>query len=168
MEQSPQDLAVLQQLIDESARRASPAMRASFGLPEQSLTAAQLVRRCAGVFTAVLATTTAKGEPRCAPVGVLFHRGRLHVPTSADSNRARNLAARPALSLSLFDDAGFALIVHGSGVLVEPGHADFEALEDVQFAARGTRVSSWGRGVFIRIEADLLFSYARDPQGYPG
>ncbi|MFE1317626.1 pyridoxamine 5'-phosphate oxidase family protein [Kitasatospora phosalacinea] len=56
----------------------------------------------------MLATVTAAGEPRCAPVGALFVRGRWYVPTTAGSSRARTLAARPALSLSLAGDDSFA------------------------------------------------------------
>ncbi|MFC8717688.1 pyridoxamine 5'-phosphate oxidase family protein [Kitasatospora sp. NPDC057198] len=167
MYETAEDLARLQELIDDSARRASPGLRASFGLPEQSLSAAQVVRRCDGVFQVVLATVTAAGEPRCAPVGALFVHGRLYVPTTAGSFRARNLAARPALSLSLAGDDGFALVAHGTGELVTPADPGFGEVEDAQSAARGTRVGDWGQGLFVRARLGSLFTYARDPKSYP-
>ncbi|MEV7021970.1 pyridoxamine 5'-phosphate oxidase family protein [Kitasatospora sp. NPDC093558] len=167
MYETAEDLARLQDLIDDSARRASPGLRASFGLPEQSLSAAQLVRACDGVFRVVLATVTAAGEPRCAPVGALFVRGRLYIPTTAGTLRARNLAARPGLSLSLADDDGFALIAHGTGALVTPADPGFGEVEDAQFAARGARVGDWGQGLFVEARLGSLFTYARDPAGYP-
>ncbi|WP_158070805.1 pyridoxamine 5'-phosphate oxidase family protein [Streptomyces sp. CB02460] len=162
-----EDLVRLQELIDDSARRASPSLRASFGLPAQSLSAAQLVRRCDGVFQVVLATVTASGAPRCAPVGALFVAGRLYVPTGAGSHRARNIAERPALSMSLSDELGFALIVHGRGQIMGSSDSGFAAVEDAQYRARRTRVSDWGQGVFIAVEAESLFTYARDPAAYP-
>ncbi|MFM9448269.1 pyridoxamine 5'-phosphate oxidase family protein [Streptomyces acidiscabies] len=167
MNESAAELAGLQHLIDESVRRASPSLRSSFGLPEQSLSAAQLVRRCAGVFQVILATVTASGAPRCAPVGALFVGGRLYVPTSARSHRARNVAERPALSLSLSAEDGFALIVHGTGRIMGPSDPGFAAVEEAQFQARGARVSDWGQGVFIAVEAESLFTYARDPGSLP-
>ncbi|GAQ51498.1 pyridoxamine 5'-phosphate oxidase family protein [Streptomyces acidiscabies] len=167
MNESAAELAELQELIDDSVRRASPSLRASFGLPEQSLSAAQLVQRCAGVFQVVLATVTASGAPRCAPVGALIVGGKLYVPTGAQSHRARNLTERPALSLSLSAEDGFALIVHGTGRIMDASDPEFAAVEEAQFQARGTRVSDWGNGVFIAVEAESLFTYARDPAGNP-
>ena len=96
MNENPQDLRRLQDLLDASIERAGGFLRSSFEMPERSLSAAQLVGALDGHLTAALATTTAKGEPRVAPVNAIFCRGAFHVPTVAASARTRHAMRRPS------------------------------------------------------------------------
>ncbi len=48
-----------------------------------------------------LATVTAKGEPRVAPLDGLFIRGRFHVGTGGAAARVRHLLRQPKVSLTL-------------------------------------------------------------------
>jgi len=100
MRESPAELEQLQELIDRSTEGAGPFLRNAFEMPERSLSARQLVERLDGARTVALATTTARGEPRVAPIGALFVHGAFHLPTVAQAARTRHLAARPAASVT--------------------------------------------------------------------
>ena len=96
MHETTDDLTNLQQLLDDSVERATPFLRRSFEMPDRSLSAQRLAEQLQGSLTVALATVTARGEPRVAPINALFYRGTFHIPTVAESARARHLAKRPA------------------------------------------------------------------------
>jgi len=155
------DLERLQALLDDSISRATPFLRNSFQMPQRSLSAVQLVERLQGSLTVALATVTAGGEPRVAPVGALFVRGRFHVPTVAQAARARHLARRPAASVTYFEGTSLAVIAHGTATIVGTDDEDFDELEAVQVAAGSQSPREWqGDGVFLRVVARSLFTYA--------
>ncbi|HEU5343001.1 MAG TPA: hypothetical protein VFU60_01525, partial [Ktedonobacterales bacterium] len=90
-----------------------------------------------------------------------------YIPTTAEAARARHVARRPAVSLTLFAGDGLAIIVHGRAVIVRPDDHDFAPVEAIQRASRGTSVREWGDGVYLRVEADVCYTYARDVALYP-
>lgn len=167
MEETPEDVARLEALLRQSIEQAGPFLSSSFEMPEHSLSARQLIAYLQGVQTVALATVTAKGEPRIAPIGAIFYRGTFYIPTVAEAARTRHIARRPAVSLTLFAGDGLAIIVHGRAVIVRPDDPDFAPVEAIQRASRGTSVREWGDGVYLRIEADTCYTYARDPDLYP-
>jgi hypothetical protein len=161
----PADLTELQELIDRSIEGASPFLRRSFQMPEHSLSAEQLAGHLQGSLTVALATVTAAGEPRVAPIDALFVRGRFHVPTVAESIRARHLAKRPAASLTYFEGIDLAVIVHGEATIVSEEQPEFEELDTVQLAVGNQSPRKWGgTGVYLRIEAQSMFTFARYPE----
>jgi Pyridoxamine 5'-phosphate oxidase len=161
------DLERLQRVIDQSIERASPFFRRSFQMPDHSLGATQLAAHLQGSLTVALATVTARGEPRVAPIDALFVRGRFHVPTVAESVRARQLAKRPGASLTYFEGIDFAVIVHGEGAIVREEQPEFDELDAVQVAAGNQSPMQWGgTGVYLRIEAQSLFTFARYPERF--
>jgi hypothetical protein len=93
------DLARLQELLDRSIEGAGLFLRSSFEMPEHSLSAAQLVAHLQGSLTVALATTTARGEPRVAPISALFAHAAFCAPSVAQAARTRHLVARAAASL---------------------------------------------------------------------
>ena len=103
MRETSEDLQRLQTLLDRSIEGAGRFLRDSFRMPDRSLCAAQLVRFLQGIHNVALATVTRSGEPRVAPIGALFFRGRFHVPTVATAARTRHLLQRPAASLTLHE-----------------------------------------------------------------
>ena len=167
MFKTPDDLRQLQALLDESVANAGAFLRSSFEMPEHSLSSGQLVAYLAGLRTVALATVTARGEPRVAPTGALFLRGRFAIPTVATAVRARHVAARPAVSLTLYDGNDLAIIAHGQATIIADDDPDFAALERLQRDADGTSVRNWGDGVFLRVTATALYTYARQPDRYP-
>ena len=88
------DLARLQALIDRSHTGAGKHLRSIFA-DERRVAAADLSTRLPGVQVTHLATVTAQGEPRVAPVDGLFFRGALHVGTAPEAMRARHIRSRP-------------------------------------------------------------------------
>jgi hypothetical protein len=160
MRETAEDLAALQALLDDSIERAGPFLRSSFRMPERSLSAAELVARLDGPLTVALATVTARGEPRVAPIGALFLHGRFHVPTVAESGRARHLAARPAVSVSYHEGIDLAVIAHGSATLVGEDDPAFAEVDELQVACGRESPRTWtGTAVYVRVEADRLFTY---------
>ncbi|MHB8648009.1 MAG: pyridoxamine 5'-phosphate oxidase family protein [Thermomicrobiales bacterium] len=167
MHETPEEMERLQSLLDRSIERAGPFLRASFEMPEHSLSAEQLARYLQGIQNVAFATVTAKGEPRVAPIGSLFFHGRFHIPTVATAARTRMVTARPAVSLTHFVGDDLAIIVHGSATVIPVDHADFAALEAMQRAASGSSVHDWGEGVYLRVEAATLVTFARYPEQFP-
>ncbi len=167
MHETPEDIERLQTLLDRSIKRAGAFLRSSFEMPEHSLSAGQLVRYVQGIHNVAFATVTAKGEPRVAPIGSLFFRGRFHIPTVVTAARTRMVAARPAVSLTHFAGDDLAIIAHGNAMVIPADHADFAALEAMQRAASGSSVHDWGEGVYLRVEAETLVTFARYPEQFP-
>jgi hypothetical protein len=168
MRETARDLERLQRLINQSMERASPFLRASFEMPEHSLSAEQLCAHLQGSKTVALATATGNGEPRVAPIGALFVRAAFYVPTVAEAMRSRHVERRPAASLTYYESEGFAVIVHGQMRIIDPDHPDFDELDQIQVAAGRQSPREWsGSPVYLRFEADRLFTYAREPSRFP-
>jgi hypothetical protein len=162
MRESPADFERLQALIDRSIEGAGPFLRNAFEMPDRSLSAEQLVDRLQGSLTIALATTTARGEPRVAPINALFVRAAFHVPTVAQAARTRHLAARPAASLTYFEGTHLAVVAHGQVAIIDMTDPAFAELDGVQVAAGDESPTEWqGDAVYLRLDADRLFTYER-------
>ena len=161
MRESPAELEQLQELIDRSIEGAGPFLRNAFEMPERSLSARQLVERLDGARTVALATTTARGEPRVAPIGALFVHGAFHLPTVAQAARTRHLAARPAASVTYYEGNDLAVIAHGGVVILQRSDPAFDELDALQVQVGNESPTQWqGDAVFLRLDADRLFTYA--------
>jgi hypothetical protein len=158
------DLGALQALLERSIDGAGPFLRSSFQMPEHSLSAAQLAAHLQGSLTVALATTTARGEPRVAPIGAVFVHAAFCLPSVAQAARTRHLLARPAASLTYFEGNDLAVIAHGQVAVVSDGDPAFDELDALQAQAGGESPRGWsGEGVFLRFDAETLFTYAREP-----
>jgi hypothetical protein len=165
--ESPQDIERLGEQLRASIERAGPFLRSSFEMPEHSLTAAQLTRYLQGVKPVAVATVTASGEPRVAPIGALLYRGHMYIPTTMQAARVRHVRRQSAISMTLFEGIDFAVIVHGNAVVLGEGEPEFETLIDIQRNGQGETVRDWGDGAFIRIDASAIYTYARYPERFP-
>jgi general stress protein 26 len=162
--ETPDDLRQLQALLDESAAKASPFLRASFEIPERSLSAERLAEHLTGSLTVALATVTAKGEPRVAPINALFYRGSFHIPTVAQSVRARHLSKRPGASLTYYEGTELAVIVHGLAAIVPERAPTFDELDEIQTSTGQQSPRAWeGDAIYLKINAATMYTYARDP-----
>ena len=135
MDETLTELAALQDLIDRSFAGSGSHLQAIVR-PGRRLTARQVTAYLQGVKHVAVATVTASGEPRVAPVDGVFWHGRLCFSTSASSVRARHLLARPTVGAAhvVGDDIG--VWTFGRAEIVRPGHRDWEAFE-----------ARWRRGV---------------------
>jgi hypothetical protein len=165
--ETPQDLDELDALLIASMEKAGPFLRSSFEMPEKSLNARQLCGYLDGIQTVAVATVTAKGEPRVAPIGAFLYRGRFHIPTTMEAARVRHVRRQPAISLTQFEGIDFAVIVHGSAIVLGDDHPDFATLETIQREQTGSSVREWGRGAFIRVAASTFYTFARYPDRFP-
>ena len=168
MQETAQDLTEFDGLLKRSIEQAGPFLRSSFEMPEKSLSAAQLCRALYGIQTVAIATVTAKGEPRVAPIGAFLFRGHFYIPTTMESARVRHVRRRPAVSLTRFDGIDFAVIVHGEAVVLGEEDPEFETLERIQRELTGSTVLDWGTGAFIRVEAFACYTFARSPDRFAG
>jgi pyridoxamine 5'-phosphate oxidase-like protein len=165
MYETPAEMDDLQALLDHSITQASPFLRASFEMPEHSLSAAQLIAHLQGSLTVALATSTARSEPRVAPIGAFFVRAAFYVPTVAESARARHLARRPVASLTYFEGIDVAVIAHGQMRIM--GHDDpaFAELDRAWIEGGRESPTQWtGSAVYLRMEPATLYTYARYPE----
>lgn len=167
MQEMPEDLARLQTLLERSIEQAGSFLRSSFEMPDHSLSAGQLVRYLQGLQVVSLATVTAKGEPRVAPIGALFYRGRFCIPTVATAARTSHIVRRPAVSLAYYQGVDLAIIVHGTAVVLAADHPEFAVLEEVHTAGGGQSPREWGEGIFLRVEPNVMYTYARYPEQFP-
>jgi len=156
------DFERVQQLLDRSVERASAFLRSSFEMPEHSLSACQLTEHLHGSLTVALATVTARGEPRVAPINAVFVGGRFHVPTVAEAARARHLGRRPAASLTYYEGIDVAVIAHGAVQIIGVEDPEFTAIDAAQVESGRESPRDWGgHAVYLRLEPETLYTYAR-------
>jgi hypothetical protein len=161
LHETAQDLANLQRLLDESAAAAGGHLQSVFD-EEHRMTAPQLVGLLTGINVLDVATVTARGEPRVAPVDGLFYRGRWWFGSSPESARFRHLRQRPAVSACHTRGEQFAVIVHGSATeidLADAAHAAFvEFLYGVYVPRYGPDWPDFARGCpYAVIDATRMF-----------
>lgn len=167
MKETARDLEELQALLDRSIGRAGDWLRSAWEMPDRSLSAAQLARHLAGSPVVSLATITARGEPRVAPINALFWRGRFYLPTVYAAARARHVRVRPAVSLTYYSGGELAIIVHGQADTIRPEDPTFDELDTLLQEELGESVLGWGEGVYLKVEPDVMYTYASDLGRYP-
>jgi hypothetical protein len=168
MRHSPASLERLQAVLDRSAKGAGEHLRQTFEIPDHTLSAHQLVRYLDKPQSVALATVSKRGEPRVAPVHAVFYDATFHVPTVAGAVRMKHVSRQPSVSLTHWVLNHVAIIVHGTASVLQPGHPDSAALDELYRAAWWRSVRQTGDGVYLRVEAERLFAWAQDPAQFPG
>lgn len=166
MNETPQDKRHLQLLVDRSIDRAGSILKKSFQMPQNSLTAEQIINKLQGLQIVSLATTTVKGEPRVAPIGAIFYRGSYFIPTVATAARTKQIRHQSAVSLTQYEGVDFAIIIHGDANIISPEQAQFNDLDELHKQLTGGSVTSWGEGVYLQVIADRFFTFARFPEKF--
>jgi uncharacterized pyridoxamine 5'-phosphate oxidase family protein len=154
--ETPDDLDALQRLLDDSHAAAGPHLRSIF-TDERRIPAADLPALLPGVQVINLATVTAKGEPRVAPVDGLFYRGRFWFGSSHDSARFRHVRRNPAVSAALTRGEELAIVVHGTArETALAGHP----LRDYCLEIYGPDWEQWGApAAYACIEPARMFTF---------
>jgi hypothetical protein len=164
MNEQPDDLAALQQLIDRSYAAAGPHLLA-IHTPERRLSAEQVCARLTGMSLLALATVSSAGRPVVGPVDGIFFRGAFHFGSAPESVRARHIAARPWVSATHLPGEELAITVHGRAEAVDVGSGPFrQLLLDIYLPRYG---ESWADmlesgAIYWRIEAERMFAFAMD------
>jgi hypothetical protein len=131
---------------------------------DRRLSARDLCRYFVGVKHLVVATTTARGEPRCSAVDTLFVRGRFWFSTSATSSKMIHLERRPALSGAhvLGDDVG--VFVHGTARIVRGATEEAAALAPFWREIYGGTPEDWvgapSDARYVEVVPHTIFTYA--------
>jgi hypothetical protein len=167
MLETPEELADLQALLDESAAAAGPHMREII-TDERRVDAAALVRRLSGMRLITVATVTADGRPLTGPFDGYFLHGAWWFSSGADAVRIRHLRARPAVSATYLPGEELAVTAHGRAELFDlhgPECADLrQAMLDFYLPKQGPAFQEWmdgiEGGVGVRIDARKLFTFS--------
>jgi hypothetical protein len=165
MNESPDEVNRLQQLLDQSAAGAGPHLR-SIITPDRRLSAEQLCELLQGMCLLVVSTVTVDGRPLAGPVdGYLLH-GSFYFSSGRDSVRMRHLASRPAVSAVHLPGEQLAVTVHGKAELFElrgPGHSDLrQAMLDYYLPKQGPAFETWldqTDALGARVEAEKIFTF---------
>lgn len=162
MHETEKDIRELQELLDRSYERSGEHLRRIF-TEERRVPAAELPHLLTGVQVLHLATVTAKGEPRVAPVDGLFFRGRFWFGSSHDSMRFRHIRARPQVSATVTHGEPFAVVVHGIAHEVDIKAEEIRPFVDYLLEVYGSDWSGWGReSPYARIEPRTMFTFRLD------
>ncbi len=166
MQESAEDIAALQALLDRSYASAGPHLL-SIHTPERRLSASELCARLTGMRLLSLATVTADGRPLVGPVDGIFYRGAFHFGTAPDAVRLRHIRRRPSVSATHLPAEEFAVTVHGRAAELDmraPENAGFrQTVLDIYVPRYGPQweTSFLDRGsVYLRIEAEKMFTFA--------
>ena len=165
MDETPEDLAALQALIDRSYASAGDHLL-RIHTPDRQLTAQQVADRLTGMCLLALATVTADGRPIVGPVDGIFYRGAFHFGSAPDSVRFRHISSRPHVSATHLPGEELAVTVHGRAVpvdLTRGGDTGFrQALLGIYVPRYGPQWEADfldGGPVYARIEAERIFAF---------
>ncbi len=159
MYEQPEDLTRLQSVLDASYERAGAHLRTVF-VARKRISAEELPELLPGVQILSLATVTAAGEPRVAPVDGLFFRGAFWFGSDPNSARFRHIRHRPAVSADHIRGEELAILVHGTAQVIDhnaPEHAAFRAYCVETY---GEKWLEFGPpAMYARIEAKAMFAH---------
>lgn len=163
MQETPDDLASLQGLLDRSYATAG-AHLLGIHTPPRRLGAVQVAEKLTDMCLLALATITADGRPRVGPVDGIFFRGAFHFGSAADSLRMRHLRRRPQVSATHVPSEQLAVTVHGRAQVLDlraGGNAAFrQTLLDVYVPRYGPDFAEFlGSAVYARIEPERMFAF---------
>lgn len=158
MWETAEELADVQQLLERSFARSSQHL-ISIMTPERRLSAARLVQELPSPAVLNLATVTSRGQPRLSAVDGHFLHGHWYFTTAAQSPKARQLRARPAVSASYTPRDGFGMFCHGRAAAL--AGAERHMVIDHFVTTYGQSPEDWGTEIaYVRIDADWLVAFA--------
>lgn len=165
MNETPDEVNRLQQLLDESAIGAGPHLRGII-TDDRRLSAEEVCQRLQGMCLLALATVTRDGRPLVGSVdGYLLH-GSFYFSSGRSSVRMRHLAARPAVSAIHLPGEELAVTVHGLAELFEvsdPARGELRrAMLDYYLPRQGPAFETWldrEDPIGARIEAGKMFTF---------
>jgi hypothetical protein len=155
--ETAEELQAVQDLLDASFATASEHLK-SIMTSERRLSAEPLVAELPIPAVLNIATVTKSGEPRVSAVDGHFLHGHWYFTTAADSPKARQLAARPAISASFTPRDGFGVFCHGAVARLDG--AEREMLRAHFTATYGADPEDWGHIAYCRIDASWLVAFA--------
>jgi general stress protein 26 len=155
------ELDELQALLDRSYAGATGHLR-SIVTDARRLTARDLAGLLVGMKVLSVATVTASGEPRISALDGHFLHGTWTFSTATDSAKARQLAARPAVSVAHIDGEELALFAHGRAEALTEAEPGWDETVTHWTAYYGSSPFSWGDVTMYRLRPHFAVGYAFD------
>jgi general stress protein 26 len=159
MLETADELAALQRLLDASHAASTDHLRRII-TDERVLTAVQLAALLTGMKVLSVATVTAAGEPRISALDGHFLHATWTFSTDAGSAKARQLRARPAVSVAHIDGEELALFSHGRAEEMGPADDDWEPTLAHWTTYYGQSPLSWGDVRMYRLRPHWMVGYA--------
>lgn len=160
-------MAALRSLLDASIGSAGDHLT-SIVNERRRLTAEQVVAALTGMKVLVVATVTAAGEPRTSCVDGHFLHGTWLFGTAASAHKARDLRARPALSVTHVDGERMALFTHGYAHYIAMDDPEFPECDEHFIGHYGSSPREWGPDpVFVRVRPTWMVGYAMNAADFP-
>jgi hypothetical protein len=168
MYETDADLTSLQRLLDRSLAGSGEHLRGIIRPGERNLSARQLTTALNTMVVLVVASTTAAGEPRTSAVDGHFLRGRWVFTTSGTAVKARQLRARPAVSVTHVDGERLGVFTHGRAEFLDARHPDFSSVDAHLTDHYGASPSTWGDDiVYVRVDPSWMVAYAFEAASFP-
>lgn len=162
MYETAQEVERLQALLDASRARATEHLRGIID-DRRTLRALDVVELLTGMKVLALATVTARGEPRLSAVDGHFLHASWTWSTSGTSAKARDLEARPSVSVAHVDNEELAVFSHGTAIRLLPGCAEWDETLAHWTAHYGGSPLEWGDDIRVyRLEPSWMVGYASD------
>ena len=156
------EITGLQKLLDASRASATTHLR-SIITDARALTARDLVALLTGMRVLSVATVTARGEPRISALDGHFLHATWTFSTDGSSAKARQMRARPAVSVAHIDGEELALFGHGRVEQMRDGDPDWAGTLDHWTAHYGESPLGWGDDVRLyRFRPQWMVGYAFD------
>lgn len=159
MNETPETLHRLQDVIDRSATTAGPAIARNFIGGGWAMSAEEFVTFWGSGPMASLSTVSAEGAVHVAPLEPRLVDGKFYVPTFPDSQRLQDHRANPRCAIAAWHGPYRAVIVYGTAR---------EVAGDPTGRTRATAAEqSYASGGMITIEVTPTRIYGiRPPEGH--
>jgi len=163
MYETDAEIAALQALLEASHASGSPHLK-SIITDERRLSAAHLAALLTGMKLLSVATVTSSGEPRISALDGHFLHATWTFSTSGSSPKARQMAARPSVSVAHVDGEALAVFSHGTVAAMRAGDSDWQQTLDHWTTHYGSSPLSWGDDVVLyRYRPHWMVCYASSP-----
>jgi hypothetical protein len=157
--ETPDELASLQRLLDDSYARSTTHLRDIVNA-DHRLDAERVTSELTGMKVLSLATVTAAGEPRVSAVDGHFLHGVWTFGTAGSSAKARHLRARPAVSAAHIDGERLGMFCHGAAVELTRSDPAWDETLAHWTAHYGSDPTTWGADTRLyRIEPHWFVGY---------
>jgi hypothetical protein len=163
--ETPEDIDMLQALLDRSLLRAGKNLR-DVHSQGRHLSAAELSDRLQGPRWLVVATVSSDCRPFTAQVDGTFYRGRFYFGVSDRcSLKARHLARNPAISATHVPNDNWVVTVHGRAERTDVSREGASGIHKVlvdtykqRYGPEWTDDAVTSDSIYFRIEADRMLT----------
>jgi hypothetical protein len=160
MYETPDEVATLQRLLDASHAASTRHLR-DIIKGDRVLSARDLVALLTGMKVLSLATVTARGEPRISAVDGHFLHATWSFSTDGTAAKARQMRARPAVSVAHVDNEKLAVFSHGRVERMAPTDPDWDETLRHWIGHYDSSPLDWGEDICLyRYHPHWMVGYA--------